>query len=193
MGNPAFYQALILNCSQTLAGLKTGTVFNITRESDPVSGADIDLANRLLNRKGIWLCMTENTPGCPLVYVFRRSQLARDLNQDKARAILRTYGYPVPSGSDPVSVDECVAFLVRRLTKASGFPHEIGLFLGFPAEDVEGFIRNRGEGCRLCGYWKMYGNEQEAKRLFEHFQKCAGIYRRSLNRQPNICRMTAAG
>ncbi|MDD6221976.1 MAG: DUF3793 family protein [Lachnospiraceae bacterium] len=193
MGNPAFYQALILNCSQTLAGLKTGTVFNITRESDPVSGADIDLANRLLNRKGIWLCMTENTPGCPLVYVFRRSQLARDLNQDKARAILRTYGYPVPSGSDPVSVDECVAFLVRRLTKASGFPHEIGLFLGFPAEDVEGFIRNRGEGCRLCGYWKVYGNEQEAKRQFERFQKCAGIYRRSLNRQPNICRMTAAG
>ena len=193
MGNPAFYQALILNCSQTLAGLKTGTVFNITRESDPVSGADVDLANRLLNRKGIWLCMTENTPGCPLVYVFRRSQLARDLNQDKARAILRTYGYPVPSGSDPVSVDECVAFLVRRLTKASGFPHEIGLFLGFPAEDVEGFIRNRGEGCRLCGYWKVYGNEQEAKRQFERFQKCAGIYRRSLNRQPNICRMTAAG
>ena len=193
MGNPAFYQALILNCSQTLAGLKTGTVFNITRESDPVSGADIDLANRLLNRKGIWLCMTENTPGCPRVYVFRRSQLARDLNQDKARAILRTYGYPVPSGSDPVSVDECVAFLVRRLTKASGFPHEIGLFLGFPAEDVEGFIRNRGEGCRLCGYWKVYGNEQEAKRQFERFQKCAGIYRRSLNRQPNICRMTAAG
>lgn len=193
MGNPAFYQALILNCSQTLAGLKTGTVFNITRESDPVSGADIDLANRLLNRKGIWLCMTENTPGCPLVYVFRRSQLARDLNQDKARAILRTYGYPVPSGSDPVSVDECVAFLVRRLTKASGFPHEIGLFLGFPAGDVEGFIRNRGEGCRLCGYWKVYGNEQEAKRQFERFQKCAGIYRRSLNRQPNICRMTAAG
>ncbi len=193
MGNPAFYQALILNCSQTLAGLKTGTVFNITRESDPVSGADIDLANRLLNRKGIWLCMTENPPGCPLVYVFRRSQLARDLNREKARAILKMYEYPVPEASGSVSVDECVAYLVRRLTGSSEFPHEIGLFLGFLAEDVEGFIRNHGEGCRLCGYWKVYGNEQEARRQFVRYRKCAGIYRRALERDPDICRMTAAG
>lgn len=193
MGNPAFYRALILNCSQTLAGLKTGTVFNITRGADPVSGADIDLANRLLNRKGIWLCMTENPPGCPLVYVFRRSQLVQDLNREKARAILKMYGYPVPEGFGPVSVDECVAFLVRRLTESSGFPHEIGLFLGFPAEDVEGFIRNHGEGCRFCGYWKVYGDEQEARRRFARFQKCAAIYRRALERNPDICRMTAAG
>lgn len=60
MGNPAFYRALILNCSQTLAGLKTGTVFNITRGADPVSGADIDLANRLLNRKAPGPCLLTN-------------------------------------------------------------------------------------------------------------------------------------
>ena len=36
-----------------------------------------------------------------------------------------------------------------------GFPHEIGVFLGYPVEDVEGYMQNDGKNFLLVGYWKM--------------------------------------
>ena len=35
------------------------------------------------------------------------------------------------------------------------FPHELGLLLGYPVEDVLGFIRNEGRNYLYCGYWKV--------------------------------------
>ena len=38
------------------------------------------------------------------------------------------------------------------------FPHEMGLLLGYPIEDVRGFIEHNGCGCLYSGYWKVYRN-----------------------------------
>ena len=35
--------------------------------------------------------------------------------------------------------------LIKRLNEDAEFPHEIGLFPGYPPEDVRGFIENRAE------------------------------------------------
>lgn len=49
------------------------------------------------------------------------------------------------------------------------FPHEIGIILGYPAADVEEYIKNNGENYILCGYWKVYRNAEEAVKLFSVF------------------------
>ena len=41
------------------------------------------------------------------------------------------------------------------------FPHEIGIFLGYPLADVAGFIRNKGRNCKCIGTWKVYGDAFE--------------------------------
>ncbi len=52
--------------------------------------------------------------------------------------------------------------LDRLQTRCQGdFPHEIDVFLGYPCEDVRGFIRHGGQGYKLCGYWKVYGDPRE--------------------------------
>ena len=51
------------------------------------------------------------------------------------------------------------------------FPHELGLLLGYPAEDVVGFIVNEGKNYLYTGYWKVYANVQETVRLFEQFKQ----------------------
>lgn len=56
------------------------------------------------------------------------------------------------------------------------FPHEIGLFLGYPPEDVEGFIRFGGKNCKCFGCWKVYGNIEAAHQCFERFKKCTACY-----------------
>lgn len=42
--------------------------------------------------------------------------------------------------------------------RAAEFPHEIGFFFGYPAEDVFAFIREKGHNYKLVGDWKVYGD-----------------------------------
>ena len=52
-----------------------------------------------------------------------------------------------------------------------GFPHEIGAFLGYPVNDVRGFIQNEGKGCLMTGYWKVYENLAGAKMIFNKYDR----------------------
>ncbi len=64
-----------------------------------------------------------------------------------------------------------VRFQNFKENKNSGFPHEAGIFLGYPIIDVEEFIKNKGKNYMLCGCWKVYHNVEEAGKTFELFRK----------------------
>ena len=82
-------------------------------------------------------------------------------------------------------MEQLLRCLSRRLRQSEGFPHEIGVFLGYPLEDVIGFCRHKGEGCKLCGYWKVYGDVDHAKRCFAAFDCCRDApYARLLSGSP---------
>ena len=53
--------------------------------------------------------------------------------------------------------------LIRRLQDEAEFPHEIGLFLSYPPEDVQGFIDHHARDFKLSGLWKVYGDEAYAR------------------------------
>ena len=52
------------------------------------------------------------------------------------------------------------------------FPHEIGAFLGYPVQDIYGFIYHKDEGCLLVGEWRVYSNKENAKIMFLRFKRC---------------------
>lgn len=56
---------------------------------------------------------------------------------------------------------------------AKGFPHEIGIFLGYPLEDVKGFIENSGRHFKICGQWKVYSDTKRAEKLFAKYAECS--------------------
>ena len=49
------------------------------------------------------------------------------------------------------------------------FPHEMGVLLGYPIEDVKGFIDNAGKNFLYSGYWKVYANVSEKVHIFNLF------------------------
>ena len=65
--------------------------------------------------------------------------------------------------------------LVERFRSGEDFPHEVGLFLSYPPEDVKGFIDDRDNYKASC-MWKIYGDEQKSRKLCERFQKCSACY-----------------
>ena len=84
--------------------------------------------------------------------------------------LLADAGYP-DKGSE-----QCVAYLARRFRSGGEFPHEVGLFLSYPPEDVKGFIDHRANDFKCAGLWKVYGNEEKARSLFAKYKKCTEIY-----------------
>jgi hypothetical protein len=77
-------------------------------------------------------------------------------------------------GYKDLSINEVITAFQKRyeayMQHDSCFPHEIGLLLGYPIEDVEGFIANKGKNYLYAGYWKVYENVEEKKLLFEAYE-----------------------
>lgn len=178
-------ELIVQQCSPTLAGLKTGSLFTCPFRTEAELRADIAALNRRLAPKGVNVRILRVRKRA-LLYLYRPSSLRRDFATAEVAMLLRQYGYSVDD------TDACLAQLCTRLAGASGFPHEIGLFLGYPAEDVRGFIENRTVGCKCVGTWRVYGDEDEARRRFAQYEKCTRIYQEKFSAGRSIERLTVS-
>ncbi|MGP1438448.1 MAG: DUF3793 family protein [Treponema sp.] len=60
----------------------------------------------------------------------------------------------------------------RLLQDVVSFPHEIGLFLGYPVEDVLQYYLKKGQDYLFSGYWKVYTNPEKAMETFKLYDEC---------------------
>ena len=161
---------IVRNCAPTLAGIKTGSLFNVSISSDSDFRHDIVLFNRAMRDKGVRIIPLKVSEKYALIYLYRPDMLEHDLKDPLAASILERYGYKFKNA------DRRVVDLARRLNSSSEFPHEIGLFLGYPPLDVDGFIKHPNEGYCEVGYWKVYSDVENARRAFRRFKRCTEEY-----------------
>ena len=179
-------EQVIRYCAPTLASIKTANLFSCAFTCQQEMLAHIRSLNLRLKGKGLRVLGLSYRDGRGLIYVYRPKKLSRDLQNDLAAGLLKACGYPC--------ADEniCLQCLIKRLEQQADFPHEIGLFLGYPPEDVDGFINRRGE-CKCCGFWKVYGDVDNAKKTFARYKKCTDIYCRLWLEGKSIEKLTVAG
>jgi hypothetical protein len=160
---------LVEYCSPTLGGLKTGNLFSVSLSN---SQELVALSNRKkeLSQKGVFIHILSVKKERALVYVYRKDMLEADLKKEGVREFLGTCGY------QEFSLDQCIARVKKRLRYADTFPHEIGLFLGYPLKDVPGFIEHGGQNYKCIGDWKVYCDKQNAIKRFMKFQRCKETY-----------------
>lgn len=163
-------ELLIRSCAPTLAGLKTGSIFTCPCENRECLLNSIRTLNRKLVKKGLRLLPLRFTESKALIYLYRPGKLRKDFARDSAADLLRCHGY------DPERCEKCVRQLACKLRTQPDFPHEIGLFLGYPPEDVAGFISQGPDCCKVSGCWKVYGDEASARKTFAQFKKCTRVY-----------------
>jgi hypothetical protein len=153
---------LAQHCAPVLLGKKPAALFPM-----PL-GWDETLA--LMPLPGSMRFLLFRRPGKNvLVFAYCPRLLSSVLDMVGARETLGTLGYPTVVADDP---SPCLAFLEQRFREGADFPHEVGFFLGYPPEDVLGFIHHRGSHCKLCGMWKVYGNAARAAALFAEYAQC---------------------
>lgn len=105
--------------------------------------------------------------------------LKASLSQPNIAQYLQSEGY------NPADLSACILKLHRRicgtdlaatLSESCAFPHEIGFFLGYPFDDVIGFIENKGENCLCTGCWKVYSRQRDAQACFCCYKTCTSAY-----------------
>lgn len=85
-------------------------------------------------------------------------------------ADVATCSFLAQRGYDVSTAGSLVSGVRRRLVDyhrggPAGFPHEVGVLLGYPLEDVKGYLAGDRETCR--GLWRAYGDVREARARFE--------------------------
>ena len=165
-------------CLEASADGKTARAEAPVRERAQKPAAPDRIRQQLCKTAGLPVRITDcrvALAGAPFLPVsqlnaLRREALAALLAQADVQAFLRAMGY------GDTSPDGALAFLRQRLAESPCFPHEIGVFLGYPLSDVIAFMRDGGRGCRCSGCWKAYTNECEAMRIFQRYKACRAAY-----------------
>ena len=164
---------VIQQAAPTLAGIKTGSLFTYPCAVDQRAQflEELRQFNRRLFPKGLRMIPVRFSEIRVLLYLFRPSSLEQDLQSRIAVELLNDAGY-----TNSRDCSRCVAHLIRRVRENEEFPHEIGLFLGYPPEDVKGFIDNHAQNFKYTGVWKVYGDLDAAMAQFARFENCTKIY-----------------
>ncbi len=178
---------VVEQCAPTLAGLKTGSLFSLRGFSSSGLLSEICDLNRKFRSSGLLLIPLKKTEDFALLYLYRPGCLKRDLLDPDAVRIMRRSGY---RSSD---TSYCILRLCRRLREESAFPHEIGLFLGYPPKDVEGFIRDPNCACACKGCWKVYSEPDKAARIFERYRQCTACYLRRIKEGSSLEQLLVSG
>lgn len=91
-----------------------------------------------------------------------------------------------------ISTGEFLNQLSTKIADSKNFPHEIGIILGYPPEDIEGFKRYKGRNFKCCGYWKVYGNAERAQKMFAAYTQCRDRLMEALQSGINLKAAAAA-
>ena len=166
-----FEELLARQCAPTFIGLKAASL--VAFQKDRFDDLDAQLADYepCFACHGISVFRLLDEESRALVLFYRADVLDTILRRREAQMLLRRYGYR-PSDS----LFAMIGRLQRRVrlyaSTGTGFPHEIGLFLGYPPHDVRGFIENKGRGFLCCGLWKVYADADASLAFFKRCADC---------------------
>ena len=153
---------MVLQCAPLFTGLKVSNLLIVPAKKG-------SLVTEILAETEICIRKLTEFKGRITYILFRRDALEAWISEEDNRRFLAEFGYESCSLDSILNKIECryCAYVKENKT----FPHEIGILLGYPAEDVKGFVVNEGRNCLCSGYWKVYERPSEKKRLFQRFDQ----------------------
>lgn len=151
---------LALQCAPLLTGIKLSNLLTVARDC----AEDVE---RLFRDTDITVHTLYQTEQRMTLLLFRETELLAYLNRKEVKETMELFGYQTLRLID--IFEKLCARYQKYMSDHHSFPHELGLLLGYPVEDVLGFIENEGRNYLYSGYWKVYGNVAKARNTFERY------------------------
>lgn len=166
-----FEMQMLYHGAPTLYGIKQANLFSLPLPCLQNLKNEVAVYQKQLEKRGISLQYLYCCGKRVFFLVFRKEKLLNYFSNSSVKAFLIKTGYPFTVNQES-SLVNTLAYLRRRIQKCNEFPHEIGFFLGYPIEDVFAFIEKKGQNYKICGYWKVYGDEKAAVVTFQQYTNC---------------------
>ena len=176
----SFGEKLAVHTAPTLLGIKCGSMVSLSCKEHDIT-ENMRIFNERAGSRGLKIKSLGMVNCRSLLLIYSEKLLGARLSDSAVRRVLSEYGYSYELG-----MEDCIEHLSERIAEHSSFPHEIGVFLGYPLEDIKGFIENKGANYKLCGAWKVYGSEETARRAFTNYEKCRKFLCNKLNQGNDI-------
>ncbi len=153
---------LAMQCAPLITGIKISNLLIIPAENEKTLRA-------VLMHTGICFYRLLKTDDRITFLLFRRNELEAYMNRTEIQGFFKREGY----------TDFTIGCILRTfqlryqayMIREMAFPHEMGLLLGYPIEDVRGFIDHAGENYLYSGYWKVYQDVEAKKKLFAQYER----------------------
>ncbi|MBO6176103.1 MAG: DUF3793 family protein [Treponema sp.] len=165
----SFDKVVLHFASPALCGIKPSCLFSMDEQTCRREFSRIKEWNKKLSEVGRRLVVLRTL--CTfLIFAYDEKLLEKTVCNLNCIKYLEAKDYPVTEG-----MEKLLHELFRRLCKNSSetFPHEVGLFLGYPLEDVLAFERYGGRGCKYTGCWSVYGDVESACRKMNEYKRCS--------------------
>lgn len=161
---------LALEAAEVLAGAKPANLITVGNRRR-ACGRNLyeiwrSLGGAVLAGSGLVARELSDRGDSVMLLLYSPSAMQALLERPNVAAVLRRAGY-----ADRACPDKVLDELASRVA-GGGFPHEVGVFLGYPLKDVAAFMGWVHLPFAGQGPWKIYGDPGESLRLAETFRCC---------------------
>lgn len=169
-------------CAPVLAGVKPSNMLVLENKH-------IRDVVRVLEGTGLsWRCLYAGEEK-NIWLLYRKEAMEEIVGGKEQMLFLKEWGYKEDT-LERMLIKFSQRFRQYRKDKNLPFPHEMGVFLGYPMADVKGFIKYEGKNYLYCGYWKVYENVEERKELFRTYEEIRKVFVEEARKGKNLWQIT---
>ena len=163
---------VVLQCAPLLTGIKLSNLLNVRSDQK-------EEVLRIFEGSPVCCRVLYEFQGRLSILLYRPGMLAAYLEREDVKKLMTSFGYENPDLEE--TLNRIADAYQDHMNGKRGFPHEIGLVLGYPPVDVEGFIEKEGRDFLYSGYWKVYGNVKKFQKVFYRYDCCTKTFVACLN------------
>ncbi|MBQ6632100.1 MAG: DUF3793 family protein [Romboutsia sp.] len=161
--NSSYIKWLIEILGPVILGSKPAEILNLSCKDNNKETKLNDIKSFFSNCSRLSYEIINIQDGGVRIVFINKDSLSKVLSNKKCLNFLKFVGYP--SNYD---LDKYINVLIDKLN-TKDFPHEIGIFLGYPLKDVVGFMGyGKYKFCKTR-YWRVYGDESISDNVYNQF------------------------
>ena len=153
------------NTALIKAGLKPSVTLTMLKGQRDLYSLWLKFGESLLHKLSLNHVILRDNKNSLILFIYDTNILENYLQKKHNNEFLKSLGYDTSA-----STKNIVNYLKIRYN-IFHCPHELGVFLGYPLDDVKEFMSCTPKKCLLCGYWKVYNNCQSAINTFTLYDK----------------------
>lgn len=165
---------LFVKSASVLAGVKPAVLVRYTVREKLIALTDYNLftshQEEIYQTLGLSRIVLKKSSTDLQILFYDKEKLKNYLESSPAAEFLQKQGYDTST-----TLEEKLELLKERFTSDS-FPHEIGLFLGYPLKDVKGFTEGRKDYLRIQkSMWQVFDTAAESLQKMALFRKAERV------------------